>query len=164
VINYGNIVDAVQAGGPGTTAIARRTIATSHPHSPGLVLEEEKTVEREFGWVFFYTTRKFLETRDKKHLMPGNAPLVVLKEDGSTHYLGTSLAPPKNYALVAARSAIEQRVDLTGCFDLSDAGAYQLVAHYCDGNETPPAPPGGSVPLVGEVVSDPARIEILANR
>lgn len=71
---------------------------------------------------------------------------------------------PKNYALVPARSTIEQRVDLTGCFDLSAAGAYQLVAHYRDGNETPPAPPGGSVPLVGEVVSDPARIEILANR
>lgn len=87
-------VDKAQA-----TAIARRTIATSPPHSPGLVLEEEKTVEREFGWIFFYTTRKFLETRDKKHLMPGNAPLVVLKEDGSTHYLGTSLPPPKGIEL-----------------------------------------------------------------
>lgn len=81
-------IDKAQA-----TAIAKKTIATVPPHSPNLVVQEEKTVERAFGWVFFYTTRKFLETGDKKYIMPGNAPLVVMKADGSTHHLGTSLPP-----------------------------------------------------------------------
>ncbi len=81
------------------TAIARKTIATVPPYSPDLALQEEKTLAREFGWVFFYTTRKFLETKDPQHEMPGNGPLVVLKEDGSVHQLGTSLPPEVGIAL-----------------------------------------------------------------
>jgi hypothetical protein len=90
-------IDKAQA-----TAIARKTIATVPPHSPDLVLQEDRTVERDFGWVFFYTTRKFLETGDKKYLMPGDAPVVVLREDGSTRYLGTSVPPKRAIELFEA--------------------------------------------------------------
>lgn len=83
-------IDKAQAA-----AIARQTIAASSTPGHEMVIQEEKTVERDFGWVFFYTTRKFLETKDKKYLAPGNAPLVVEREDGSTHYLGTSLPPSR---------------------------------------------------------------------
>ena len=97
-------IDKAQA-----TAIARKTIATVPPHSPDLVLQEDRTVERDFGWVFFYTTRKFLETRDKKHLMPGDAPLVVLREDGSTRHLGTSVPPKRAIELFEAEWRANRR-------------------------------------------------------
>ena len=88
---------AIQRKGPidkaQAIAIARQTIAKASTHDHDMVIQEKKTEERDFGWVFFYTTRKFLETGDKKYLVPGNAPLVVEREDGSTHFLGTSLPP-----------------------------------------------------------------------
>ncbi len=64
-----------------------------------LVIQEEKTIEREFGWVFFATTRKYLETNDPKYLMPGIGPLVVNRVDGSAQFLSTSVHP---------RSAIDE--------------------------------------------------------
>lgn len=61
--------------------------------SAELVILEDKTLERDFGWVFFYTAKRYLETKDRKHLVPGNGPLVVEK-DGATHFLSGS-APPQ---------------------------------------------------------------------
>lgn len=93
----GEPLDRAQA-----TEIARRTIAAA-PDGPELALMEEKTVEREFGWVFFYTTKRYLETKDPNHLKPGNAPLVVERADGRTEYLGTSVPPPVAIDLHEAR-------------------------------------------------------------
>lgn len=74
------------------TDIARRTIA-AEPDGPELVVMEERTVERAFGWVFFYTTKKYLQTKDPNHAKPGTAPLVVEREDGRTEFLATSVPP-----------------------------------------------------------------------
>ena len=74
--------------------IARKTIDNLKSNNP-LVILEDKTLEKDFGWVFFYTTKKYLETHDKKYLMPGNSPLVVERADGSTHFLSTSLPPSR---------------------------------------------------------------------
>lgn len=54
-----------------------------------LVLLEERTIEKSFGWVFFYDSRKFLETRDPLQALLGNAPLIVDRRDGSVHLTGT---------------------------------------------------------------------------
>ncbi len=72
--------------------IARRTIATLKPGTE-LVILEDKTVEKDFGWVFFYTTKKYLQSHNPSDLLPGNSPLVVERADGSTHFLSTSLPP-----------------------------------------------------------------------
>jgi len=55
-----------------------------------LVLLEDKTIERSFGWVFFYDSRKFLDTHDRLHALLGNAPLIVDRRDGSVHLTGTA--------------------------------------------------------------------------
>jgi hypothetical protein len=76
------------------TEIARQAVShLSTDHE--LVIMDDKTVERPFGWVFFYTTRKYLETHDRQYLLPGTAPLVVNREDGSTEYLPTSMPPAR---------------------------------------------------------------------
>lgn len=57
------------------------------------MIKEDKIVERDFGWVFFYAPRRYLTTRDRKYLIPGNGPLVVYRSTGSTEFLGTSRPP-----------------------------------------------------------------------
>jgi|GEM_PF-1305247 len=74
-------------------AIAQKLLAEDTAHD--LVILKDKTVERPFGWVFFYVTRQYAETGDKKHLLPGTAPLVVLRRNGATEYLPTSIPPAR---------------------------------------------------------------------
>jgi hypothetical protein len=49
-----------------------------------LALFERATLERDFGWVFFYGS----ESRDE--LLAGNAPFIVDRRDGSVHMTGTA--------------------------------------------------------------------------
>jgi len=71
--------------------IANREIAEMGPEHD-FVIRPDATEERDFGWVFFYAPRRYLETGDKKYLTPGNGPLLVLA-DGTVEYLTTSMAP-----------------------------------------------------------------------
>jgi immunity protein 35 of polymorphic toxin system len=55
-----------------------------------LCLLEEQTLETEFGWVFFYTSKLFHETGDFKYAVAGNAPMIVDRTLGSLHLTGTA--------------------------------------------------------------------------
>lgn len=55
-----------------------------------LVICDNKTIERDFGWVFIYTSKRFLETGDYQHIPFGNAPIIVDKVDGTLHPTGTN--------------------------------------------------------------------------
>ena len=46
------------------------------------VLLEEETRETEYGWVFFYQSRRYVETRDFGTAFPDAPPYLVLKQDG----------------------------------------------------------------------------------
>ncbi len=48
------------------------------------------TREEEFGWVFFYNSKRFVETRDMQWALGGNAPLIVDKYTGEIHVTGTA--------------------------------------------------------------------------
>jgi hypothetical protein len=54
------------------------------------VILDDKTIERAFGWVFFYQSREYLDTGDLGFRMLGNAPLIVDRSDGSIHVTGTA--------------------------------------------------------------------------
>ena len=54
-----------------------------------IAIIDEHTMETEFGWVFFYQSQKYVETRDTMHALVGNAPLIVDRRDGSIHVTGT---------------------------------------------------------------------------
>jgi Immunity protein 35 len=54
-----------------------------------LVLLEDATIERDFGWVFFYDSKRHRETRNDEYGLLGNAPFIVDRADGSVHYTGT---------------------------------------------------------------------------
>ena len=53
------------------------------------VIMEEYTIEKEYGWIFFYNSRRFLETGDESAALFGNGPIVVENSNGSIHPLGT---------------------------------------------------------------------------
>jgi hypothetical protein len=55
-----------------------------------LVILDDKTLEEEFGWVFFYTTKKYLETGNFRDLVGGNAPIIIDKETGQLTETGTA--------------------------------------------------------------------------
>jgi len=58
-----------------------------------LVIIDEQTIEKEYGWVFFYQTQKFAETRDFHYSLAGNGPLIVEKANGALHKFGTAQNP-----------------------------------------------------------------------
>jgi hypothetical protein len=74
-----------------------RAIALSYvsDQEPGagcdLVLLESKTIERTFGWVFFYDSKEHAETGDLRYALAGNAPIVITRADGVVHETGTAL-------------------------------------------------------------------------
>ena len=55
-----------------------------------VVLLEGETMEYEFGWVFFYQSKKFVETGNILLALAGNAPIIINKYDGSMHFTGTA--------------------------------------------------------------------------
>jgi Immunity protein 35 len=54
-----------------------------------LVLLFDATIEFEFGWVFFYQSKEFVETGDIGEMLGGNSPIIVSKQDGSVFVTGT---------------------------------------------------------------------------
>jgi hypothetical protein len=43
-----------------------------------LIILEDSIIEKEYGWIFFYTTKQFLETGEEG--LCGNSPFLVKKE------------------------------------------------------------------------------------
>ena len=52
-----------------------------------VVLLEQSTIERPYGWIFFYESKTYLETGDWRDALFGKTPLVVLNHDGTIERL-----------------------------------------------------------------------------
>jgi len=59
-------------------------------HGPLVVV---KHIEKPYGWVFFYTAKKYWETKDIKHAIAGNGPIIFDRRTGAVHQLGTATPP-----------------------------------------------------------------------
>lgn len=60
------------------------------------VILDKETIERDFGWVFFYQSQEFLDSGDERDQLSSNAPIIVDRRDGSTNPTGTD-APIETY-------------------------------------------------------------------
>jgi hypothetical protein len=67
-----------------------------------LVIVEER--EYDFGWTFFWNTKKFVETGDHKYGLIGNAPIIVDRTDGKLYVTGT--AHPLDHYLAEYRRGL----------------------------------------------------------
>ena len=50
----------------------------------------EHTIETDFGWVFFWNSKEYVETDEFRYALAGNAPLIVDRRDGSIHETSTA--------------------------------------------------------------------------
>jgi Immunity protein 35 len=62
------------------------------PEDDELVILDESTIEKPWGWVFFHTSRKWLETKDFRYALAGNAPTLVERSTGKLLSTGTALS------------------------------------------------------------------------
>ena len=52
-----------------------------------VVIVESLTVERDFGWVFCWNSREYLETGDYRKALCGNLPILVNRHTGCLRYI-----------------------------------------------------------------------------
>lgn len=69
-----------------------KNIISGHelPDNDEYIIIESETIEKDWGWVFFHTSKKWYETKDLKYSTAGNAPLIVLRENGNVLVTGTA--------------------------------------------------------------------------
>lgn len=60
------------------------------PVEEDVVIDESQTIEEPFGWVYFYNSRRYLETGNFRDQLIGNAPIVVDRSSGTIHETGTA--------------------------------------------------------------------------
>ena len=59
------------------------------PPDDSFVVVEEQTIERGFGWVFFYNSAKFLKTTNPRDSLLGNGPIIVNRNSGTVEFYGS---------------------------------------------------------------------------
>ena len=52
-----------------------------------LVITEQHTIEKPYGWIFFFQSKLFLETQDAKYIALGTYPFIVERGNGNIAYL-----------------------------------------------------------------------------
>jgi Immunity protein 35 len=77
-----------------------------HAEKPRLTFVISSVTEHDFGWVFFHSTKEYLETNDFNFALAGNSPVIVDRNDGSIHVTGTAF--PIEYYIAEYRRGIER--------------------------------------------------------
>lgn len=57
-----------------------------------LIILDEQTIEKEYAWIFFYRSKKYEETQDKRFLVGGNGPIFISKTNGQIASFRTGLS------------------------------------------------------------------------
>jgi len=68
----------------------------SWPDKPKMIVLSEHTIEKEWGWVFFYQSKRYLETDNFSDRLAGNAPYIVNRQTGDCVVTGTAY-PTEHY-------------------------------------------------------------------
>ena len=76
-----------------------------------LVVVSER--EYDFGWVFFYNTKEYVDSGDPVLGLVGNAPLIVDRTDGQLYVTGT--AHHLEHYIEEYRQGTRRRADQDGC-------------------------------------------------
>ena len=83
--------------------IAKSWITTHATSDVPSTIVDSQTIERSYGWVFFYQSNAYLETQDPGFALAGNAPLIVARATGAVTVTGT--AQPAEYYLAQYEAA-----------------------------------------------------------
>jgi len=72
--------------------VSRELQSRSSPQELWVVIDKQ-TIERSFGWVFFYESKAFLETGLFRDRLFGNGPVIVNKASGAVEFYGSGDLP-----------------------------------------------------------------------
>lgn len=56
----------------------------------GISIIESQTVQKPYGWVFFYNSRRYLESGELVYALVGQGPVVVVADTGEIIELGSA--------------------------------------------------------------------------
>lgn len=69
-----------------------------------LVILDDETITKGYGWYFTSASRKFLESRDFRDQILGNGPILVTKKLGNIIQFGTAFSLEEYIELYESRS------------------------------------------------------------
>ena len=72
----------------------------------GIAIIDSETVEKPYGWIFFYNSRRYVESGELVYALVGQGPVVVVAETGEVIELGSA------YAADVAIKQLEDRLQL----------------------------------------------------
>lgn len=55
-----------------------------------VILIENKTIEKDYYWVFFYNSKRYIETGNMSYTLAGNGPIIIDKIYGGIYKTGTA--------------------------------------------------------------------------
>ena len=90
------------------------------PARPAAIVLDDETIERPWGWAFFYNSREFVETGDVSSCLAGNAPLIV--ERGSGRLLETGTARDIDFYLSNYEATHDPHMQPGRVIELSSCG------------------------------------------
>jgi hypothetical protein len=70
-----------------------------------LIILREKTIEKSYGWVFFYSSKQYEETGVLEFMMIGNGPIVFERDTGTIERLDTAFSAQEAIAKYERRQA-----------------------------------------------------------
>ena len=71
-------------------AMVEEAIAKLAPVDEEWVILDQYTIEKSWGWVFFYNSREYVKTGDDTYQLIGNAPYIVNRETHELVATGTA--------------------------------------------------------------------------
>jgi hypothetical protein len=71
-------------------SLVEAKIASSGAGGSAVEIIEDATIEKAWGWVFFYQSSEYLRTKDPAAALAGNAPIIVNAETGELTVTGTA--------------------------------------------------------------------------
>ena len=79
--------------------ITKRIDELSQEVEEPLVIVDENLIEKPFGWVFFYNSKKFIDSGEAKYMLMGNAPFIFNRFTGEVVVTGTAYPIEKYISL-----------------------------------------------------------------
>ena len=61
-----------------------------NPNTESMLVNTSLTDEKSWGWIIYYQSQKYIETKNEKYLLAGNGPYFVNKNTGEMLYTGTA--------------------------------------------------------------------------
>jgi len=74
-------------------ALVSAKLSETNPPDDPVTIVDAHTIEKPFGWVFFYNSKRFLETGNFLYLLCGNGPVIVNRHTGSVEFFGSGKPP-----------------------------------------------------------------------